>query len=177
MELLTNVEMIGNYGESEWQTMELTIDVTGIYDIGFASINAIDSFLHSQLWVDNLQIVPGTNGNGGDAFNGTTGNDIIVGSENDDILTGLGGDDTLTGGLGSDTFFFNPEGGDDTITDFEAGIDLIDLNAFANMGYDHVISNSTQTDDGVNIDLGNGNSVTLVGVSLDSLDAGDFAFG
>jgi VCBS repeat-containing protein len=177
MELLSNVAMVGDYGESEWQTMELTIVDTGIYDIGFASINAIDTVLHSQLWVDNLQIAPSTNDTGGEAFNGTTGNDIIVGSESDDILTGLGGDDTLTGGFGADTFFFNPEGGDDTITDFGTGDDVIDLSAFTGMGYDNVILNSTQTEDGVNIDLGNGNSVTLVGVSLDSLDAGDFAFG
>jgi VCBS repeat-containing protein len=105
------------------------------------------------------------------------GTNIIVGSESDDILTGLGGDDTLTGGLGADTFFFNPEGGNDIITDFGTGDDVIDLSAFTGMGYDNVILNSTQTEDGVNIDLGNGNSVTLVGVSLDSLDAGDFAFG
>jgi hypothetical protein len=79
--------------------------------------------------------------------------------------------------LGADTFFFNPEGGNDIITDFGTGDDVIDLSAFTGMGYDNVILNSTQTEDGVNIDLGNGNSVTLVGVSLDSLDAGDFAFG
>ena len=108
---------------------------------------------------------------------GTEGNDTLVGTATSDILTGLAGNDTLTGGAGSDTFFFNPEGENDIITDFGSGDDVIDLSAFTGMGYDNVILNSTQTEDGVNIDLGNGNSVTLVGVSLDSLDAGDFAFG
>jgi len=113
-------------------------------------------------------------------LNGT--NDIIFGSENDDILTGLAGNDTLTGGLGADTFFFNPEGEDetDTITDFAIDEDVIDLSAFAGMGYDNlgkIISHSKQTDGDVNIDLGNGNSVTLVGVDLDSLHADNFIFG
>ena len=56
MELLSNVAMVGDYGQSEWATVELEISTTGVYDIGFASINAIDAILHSQLWVDNLQI-------------------------------------------------------------------------------------------------------------------------
>ena len=94
----------------------------------------------------------------------------------------MAGNDTLTGGLGADTFFFNPEGEDetDTITDFAIDEDVIDLSAFAGMGYDNlgkIISHSKQTDGDVNIDLGNGNSVTLVGVDLDSLHADNFIFG
>lgn len=45
------------------------------------------------------------------------------------MLVGGAGADTLTGGGGADTFLFNPKdsGARDTITDFETGIDRLDL--------------------------------------------------
>ncbi|WP_422040367.1 M10 family metallopeptidase C-terminal domain-containing protein [Roseibium sp.] len=64
---------------------------------------------------------------------GLGGNDSLVGREGDDILIGGTGVDTMEGGEGRDTFVF--EDGDtgnsfstwDIITDFVAGLDLIDL--------------------------------------------------
>jgi len=57
MELLSNVAAVGNYGNSGWQTVTVPITVTGVYDIGFASMNAIDTVLWPQLFVDNLTVV------------------------------------------------------------------------------------------------------------------------
>ena len=37
------------------------------------------------------------------------------------------GADTLTGGIGADVFVFSADGATDTITDWQDGIDLIDL--------------------------------------------------
>jgi Ca2+-binding RTX toxin-like protein len=95
-------------------------------------------------FIDGLYIV-------GSAFNGTAGADTISGSANGEILTGLdgadilnglGGDDillggrgadTLTGGAGADIFRYLDvldsvaAYGIDTITDFQSGIDKIDL--------------------------------------------------
>jgi Ca2+-binding RTX toxin-like protein len=105
--------------------------------------------------------------------------DYINGLAGDDILTGMAGNDTLTGGFGDDMFVFNSGGGADTITDFGEGNDVIDLRDFVDSGYDslaNVISHSTQTDNGVSIDLGNGDSVTLEGVDLNSLHTDDFLF-
>jgi Ca2+-binding RTX toxin-like protein len=97
-------------------------------------------------------IITGTNdgetldGKGGDDFLfGNRGNDILLGGDGNDrldggagrdILDGGTGSDVLTGGHGRDTFVFAPmiQGGlapgNDVITDFKQGHDLIDLTAF-----------------------------------------------
>ena len=63
---------------------------------------------------------------------GSAGNDVLVGSSlgdsldgaaGDDAIEGLGGDDLLTGGAGADQFVFASGSGNDTITDFELGVD------------------------------------------------------
>ena len=119
----------------------------------------------------------------GDAGNntlvGTSAADYINGLGGNDILTGLAGNDLLTGGAGSDTFVFSPGGGADIITDFMAGVDMIDLRGFAGMGYASladVSSHSTQTGADLIIDMGGTNSIQLTGVNLASLHAADFAF-
>ena len=68
-----------------------------------------------------------------DRIEGGIGADTIIGSSGDDKIVGGAGRDTVTGGAGADMFSFaslsdSPVGsGHDTITDFELGIDLIDL--------------------------------------------------
>lgn len=67
---------------------------------------------------------------GSDSINGGKGNDVIDGGDGDDTLIGGAGSDTLTGGSGSDLFVFNSKPSkkvQDTITDFEHGEDLIQL--------------------------------------------------
>ena len=105
--------------------------------------------------------------------------DYINGLGGNDILTGLAGNDLLTGGAGSDTFVFSQGGGADIITDFMAGVDVIDLSAFAGLGYASladVSSHSTQTGADLIINMGGANSIQLTGVNLASLHAADFAF-
>jgi len=75
-------------------------------------------------------------GSGNDILEGNRGWDILKGGSGDDVLWGGGGRDTLTGGSGSDTFKFVDAidsvrgGARDVITDFEQGIDKIDLSMF-----------------------------------------------
>ncbi|WP_313137435.1 calcium-binding protein [Paracoccus jeotgali] len=74
-------------------------------------------------------------GNGHDVLNGGSGDDRLFGDAGDDTLIGGTGRDTLTGGGGADVFVFMPEPGrkpplPDLITDFESGVDLIDLSGF-----------------------------------------------
>jgi hypothetical protein len=58
--------------------------------------------------------------------------DTLVGNDKDNIIVGGAGSDTLTGGAGRDTFVFNAVAdAGDTITDFTAGEDTIDLLASA----------------------------------------------
>jgi hypothetical protein len=72
-----------------------------------------------------------------DAIYGLAGNDLIDGGLENDTIVGGAGNDTLTGGAGEDSFVF--ELGDqgttetpaqDTITDFELGVDHLDISNF-----------------------------------------------
>lgn len=70
-------------------------------------------------------------GIGNDKIWGNDGNDRLLGGRGDDRLAGDRGNDKLTGGSGRDTFVyenFAPQDlGRDRITDFEVGIDKIEL--------------------------------------------------
>ncbi|WP_052304653.1 calcium-binding protein [Nostoc punctiforme] len=62
---------------------------------------------------------------------GTYGNDNIVGSNSNDTLSGGGGNDILAGGNGTDTFVFDSYNqGVDTIYDFNATNELIQLSFY-----------------------------------------------
>jgi len=71
-------------------------------------------------------------GDGNDSLFGGRGTDQLFGDAGDDFLSGDRDNDTLTGGLGRDTFVLSTGGGLDVITDFEKGIDLIQLPADLN---------------------------------------------
>ncbi len=60
---------------------------------------------------------------------GSFGADTLEGFAGNDTLIGAQGDDTMTGGKGEDVFIFNADyhTGNDTITDFEEGIDRIEI--------------------------------------------------
>jgi len=71
-------------------------------------------------------------GAGDDSLDGVTGNDALDGGAGNDTLLGGAGRDVLTGGLGADVFLFTVAAQSngsfvDTITDFTAGSDRIDL--------------------------------------------------
>ena len=71
-------------------------------------------------------------GTGEDDFlQGRRGDDRLYGRAGDDVLWGGGdGNDTLSGGSGSDVFVFQAgdvDDGDEYITDFEPGVDTLDL--------------------------------------------------
>lgn len=103
---------------------------------------------------DGNDVVQG--GSGNDLIEGGAGNDTLQGNADDDTLSGgtgrdelkggagsdrliaTGDGDTLSGGADADTFVFVPATDTgtamDEITDFDPGIDLIDLSAFASGG-------------------------------------------
>ncbi|MEM9685197.1 MAG: calcium-binding protein, partial [Pseudomonadota bacterium] len=103
---------------------------------------------------------------------GGSGNDTLSGGAGRDILRGDAGDDTMTGGDGGDTFFFATSGGDDTITDFEDGIDVIRMDSSIASFSDLVIS-----DQGADTLVSfAGSTITLEGLDHTSLTSDDFAF-
>lgn len=124
-------------------------------------------------------------GNGHDIVYGGAGHDVIYGGAGNDTLWGGLGDDTIhassgadvmTGGGGADTFWFT--GGADTITDFEIGIDIINLSRIASIaGFADLISNHlVALSQGARIEAGNGDSLFLAGIDANMLDANDFVF-
>ncbi|MDH6269402.1 Ca2+-binding RTX toxin-like protein [Rhizobium sp. SG_E_25_P2] len=64
---------------------------------------------------------------GNDKLDGGDGNDQLFGDAGNDKLIGGKGNDVLTGGDGKDTFVFGKLGGNDTITKFELGKDVIQI--------------------------------------------------
>nr|WP_329626331.1 Ig-like domain-containing protein [Planktothrix agardhii] len=64
---------------------------------------------------------------GDDTLDGGEGNDILTGGQGNDWLVGAGGDDTLTGGAGNDRFYLASSFGNNLITDFTNGEDIIAL--------------------------------------------------
>ena len=67
---------------------------------------------------------------------------------------------------GKDTFVFKENNGNDTIFDFQHGLDKIDLSAANIFSVDGLhIEQSAANPSDIVIDLGGGNSITLVGVS------------
>ena len=79
---------------------------------------------------DRLESLNGQDTLTGDAGNdmlfGNAGDDSLFGGADNDVLIGGAGDDVLTGGAGEDFFALATEG-EDTITDFQLGSDLLGL--------------------------------------------------
>jgi microcystin-dependent protein len=75
-------------------------------------------------------------GDDSDLIVGYGGNDAIAGENGNDRMDGGAGNDVITGGAGSDAFAFGVFGAAnyDTITDFVAGVDHIELNPAAFTG-------------------------------------------
>lgn len=91
--------------------------------------------------------------NGMDALSGAEGNDRLFGGEGDDILADGAGTDRLTGGIGADTFVFAYDDSTDVITDFEQGVDQIDLSAWPGLRSNAQLT-FTPRADGIRISYG-----------------------
>ncbi len=71
-------------------------------------------------------------GGGNDLLNGGNGNDKLFGDSGNDTLQGDAGNDKMIGGAGADTFqFAEAVFGQDHITDFQLGSDVLDMSIVA----------------------------------------------
>jgi Ca2+-binding RTX toxin-like protein len=105
---------------------------------------------------------------------GTSGNDTISGTSGNDTIAGGAGNDTLTGGAGNDTFVFRANLGQDTITDFTPGQDVLEFGdgIFADAAAALAAATASGSDTIITIDATD--SVLLKNVSLANLHTGDF---
>ncbi len=106
-------------------------------------------------------------GPGNDILYGGLGNDILRGSFGNDTIVGNEGDDILWGGDGQDVFVFSDASGSDTISDFEIGLDTLNI---GNISFDNVIQTITSR----GLELSFGSSNVLVSNYDVYLDEGSF---
>ncbi|MCK6450185.1 MAG: hypothetical protein L6R19_04910 [Alphaproteobacteria bacterium] len=117
-----------------------------------------------------------TGAQGDDTINGGDGDDTALGNMGDDVLNGGLGNDLLKGGAGADTYVIDSLSGADVISHFDK-FDVVDLSALGSFfDVTDVQAASTDVRGGVLIDLGGGNSLTILGKSIATLDNGDFIF-
>ena len=112
----------------------------------------------------------------GETLDGLGGDDFLFAGNGRDRLIGGDGDDRLSGGQGPDAFVFGPGFGHDVVTDFSHA-DHIEFDGGVFQNFKQVQAASHQVGADTVIALDAGNSITLLGVSLQSLHASHFDFG
>ena len=127
-------------------------------------------------WANGDDYIVG--GSGNDYLFGAGGNDELIGGTDNDTIEGGTGDDTLTGGSGADEFRFDvaaESGGTayrDHVTDFEVGVDMINL-----VGYDGVsdfYEFETSDDGDAMLIINDTLTIEFDGVAAGLIDASDF---
>jgi Ca2+-binding RTX toxin-like protein len=155
-----------------------------------------DSLLSSNFGNDIL-----SGGSGNDVLFGFGGNDTLRGGTGDDVLIGGAGADRMSGNSGFDRFDFNSQndsragvGFRDVITDFQKGVDLIDLfnvdanantsgnqaftfigtSGFTDLGQARVVTESGNTIVQLNIFQGTGSDFEIELPGFHNLSSSDF---
>ena len=122
-------------------------------------------------------------GDGNDTANGDEANDQVFGGAGSDTLNGgvgqdkmygEAGDDVLTGGADRDQFFFGTGGGNDTITDWQNGVEKLYIQNVAGVDDFSDLSVATNGDGWAVITYADGSTITLVGVTQAQIGAEDF---
>ena len=115
---------------------------------------------------------------------GSAFNDVFIGDASDNVLNGWGGvdrlsggegNDTLIGGAGNDRFIFTDDWGQDTITDFEDGADLMDFRTVTGVDDISDLAISMNANGDAVITFGT-DTITLTGIDPANITAADFLF-
>ncbi|RMD93996.1 MAG: DUF4214 domain-containing protein, partial [Alphaproteobacteria bacterium] len=114
---------------------------------------------------------------GDDTLEGGQGNDTLEGGDGADRLAGGPGTDQLTGGADADIFVIRP--GDEliTITDFELGLDKLDLSAFSRVEALEAFERATAGSVILTVDEGTEVTVDGPGVTPETLTLDDVILG
>ncbi len=140
---------------------------------------SIEAIIGSGIGNDTMRGDAGGNwfaGSGGqDLLQGREGNDVLDGGSNADTINGGQGNDTLTGGSEADIFVFAGQNiGQDVITDFEDGIDLIRFNTSLADSFGDLAISGNGTNQ-VTVIYG-GQMITVNGTAPITLSNADFDF-
>jgi Ca2+-binding RTX toxin-like protein len=110
-------------------------------------------------------------GDGADQVRGGQGDDVVNGGAGNDYVSGDRGNDTITGGAGADLFHGSQDAGIDRVLDFHLSEgDRVMLDP----GTTYTLS---QAGADTVLDMGSGNQMILVGVSMSSLTPTSIFFG
>ncbi|RBW63361.1 S-layer family protein [Ruegeria sp. A3M17] len=146
-----------------------TLDVDATGGTGVVGLDVIDNQVETDVLV-SIENVIGSND--GDVIIGSNLENVLNGADGDDLLNGEGGNDVLIGGEGADTFLFQGTFGDDTILDFETGVDRIQI---GDLDPDFAGGpNPVQDGEDTVISFGDAGSIRLTGVDAADLTENDF---
>lgn len=111
-----------------------------------------------------------------DRVMGSAGTDTLQGGAGDDYLHDGAGDDLLTGGAGADVFVFDRDGSADSISDFQDGVDRLDVSDWGRI-YTASALNITITGTGAVVSYGAESlTITKAGGAALVLNDADFLF-
>ena len=119
-----------------------------------------------------------TGGNATDNLSGGAGNDILDGAGGTDILFGGLDDDLISGGAAQDTFVFAEAAfGNDTIADFEDGLDRLKVfSAAAGAASDFTIAGNGTTEVTLSLVADPIQTILLQSMAAMTITAADFVF-
>jgi Ca2+-binding RTX toxin-like protein len=150
-------------------------DLAGGTDTVVADIHGAGYYLNAH--VENLTLAGNTPfGAGNGLANMLTGSALanwLLGGAGNDTLNGGAGNDVLFGEGGADTFVFRRGTGGDVVGDYTPGVDKLDIAGTGYGSFAQVQACMVQNGDSTAIDLGAGDFIVLMGVSLASLAAAD----
>ncbi|MFJ4193821.1 polyurethanase [Pseudomonas sp. NPDC089534] len=109
-------------------------------------------------------------GAGGSWLFGQDGNDHLIGGAGNDVFVGGAGNDLMESGGGADTFLFNGAFGQDRVVGFTGNDKLVFLGVQGVLPNEDFRAHATAVGQDTVLKFG-GDTVTLVGVSLNSLSA------
>ena len=165
--------LIGNQGTDRAAYWTANAGVT--VDLATPANNTGDAAGDVFVSIEDLQ-----GSNHADNLSGNGQANWLIGMNGDDTLNGRGGADVLTGGGGADVFVFADAGTTDRVTDFEFGIDRLDISAWGAASFADL--SVLETADGANFDITigfGGHALLLEDVTSANrtlLDGDDFLF-
>ena len=178
----TTSAVVGGAGDDRYIVGVADAEISEAFGGGFDFVRSSVSFTLSdnieQINLAGKGNINATGNSQGNHIQGNAGNNILRGEAGSDFLVGMAGRDRLFGGGDADVFNFQKGTGTDTVMDFEAGVDEIQIGGlkgatdFADMIANHVEARGSD----IWITYGS-DIVILKSTVMGELSSGDFVFG